>query len=64
MKFFLVNKRRDPRDTRLFIETKYDYAGNTKTLPPDSRTEVATEDEAQLALSRYQTVGVSLEYER
>lgn len=63
MKCFLVNRRKDPADPRFGIAVSYDYAGNTKTLPPESRVEVP-EAEAQVALARYQTVGVSVEYEK
>lgn len=63
MKCFLVNDRRDPSDPRIPIATSYDIGGNTKTLPPASRTEVPFE-EAQLCLSKYQTAGVTVEYEK
>lgn len=63
MRYFLRNQRRDPADDRLFIATEYEYGGNTKVLPPDGRTEV-TEAEAQVCLARFQTVGVTIEYER
>lgn len=63
MKCFLVNRRKDPADSRFGIAVSYDVGGKTKYLPPDSRTEVGF-DEAQLVLSRYQTTGVSVEYEK
>lgn len=63
VRVFLVNKRREPSDPRLFAATEYSYAGNTKILPPNSRTEVS-EDEAQVATARFGTVGVSIERER
>lgn len=63
MKCFLVNQRKDPSDNRISVETAYDFGGNTKRLPPDSRTEVSFE-EGQLALSKWQGHGVTLEYEK
>ena len=63
MKCFLVNQRKDPADPRFGIAVQYDVGGNTKTLPPDSETEVPF-DEAQLVLSRFQTAGVSIRYEK
>lgn len=63
MKCFLVNKRRDENDPRLFAPLEYSFGGNTKVLPPDSRTEVDPE-EAQVCLQKYQTIGISVEYEK
>lgn len=63
MKCFLVNRRRDPANPHQGIEVQYDFGGNTKTLPADSRVEVSF-DEGQLALSKWQNLGVSLEYEK
>jgi hypothetical protein len=51
----------DPRDPRIPVETEYDWGGNTKRLPPGSRTEVSFE-EGQHALGKWQLAGVALEY--
>jgi hypothetical protein len=53
----------DPRDPRIPVETEYDWGGNTKRLPPASRTETDF-SEAQLCLSKWQNCGVTIEYEQ
>ena len=63
MKCFLVNDRRDPSDPRIPVETAYDFGGNTKRLPPASRTEVDFA-EAQVCLAKYQGSGITVEYEK
>lgn len=56
-RYFLVNRRRDPEGR--YVPLEYDFAAETRVLPAESETEVSFA-EAQVALCRYQSVGLSL----